>query len=125
VQRQSGPFRLDGLIRHLKNEGLQVKKKTTGRLVDILHMSSLVLSRDHEEFVPRQAFFRGARFMVVPTPEEVRDGILIPGHKFLPFSSHEILPWSCTLIRPDGGAVPVRKVAGRSRSCSPTTPCTG
>ncbi len=35
--------------------------------------------------VPRARVFDGARFRVVPTPFEVEQGVLIPGHRFMPF----------------------------------------
>jgi hypothetical protein len=110
VQARDSSFRLEDLAAALKSRGIAVKKRNQGRLVDILHRSSLVLSRDDRVFFPRQGYFRGARFLVAPTREEIEEGILIPGHRFLPFSSHEILPWHCTLTDPRGRPVETRRV---------------
>ncbi len=94
----------------VRAQGIPVRRRSVGRLVDILHLSSLVLSRDDQEFFPRRAWFHGARFLVAPTAEEVRERILVPGHRFLPFASHEVLPWHCRLLGPDGRAVASRKL---------------
>ncbi len=97
----------------LRSRGIPVRRRSEGRLVDLLHLSALVLSRDDREFIPRGAFFRGARFLLAPTAEEVHDEVLIPGHRFLPFASHEVLPWHCTLTGPDERPAARRKIRRR------------
>ncbi|MDR2403534.1 MAG: plasmid pRiA4b ORF-3 family protein [Spirochaetaceae bacterium] len=83
-------------------------------LVDGLRRSRLVFSRNDQVFSPRQHYFARARFIVSPTKEEIAAGILIPGHRFLPFYAPDILPWECTLLAPDGKAVAKKTV---TRSC--------
>lgn len=43
-------------------------------------------------WVSRRGFFGSARFSVVPTRLEIRNGILIPGHRCLPFVNPILLP---------------------------------
>jgi len=79
-------------------------------MIDILHESSLILSRDDETFFPRQSYFQGASFMVSLTPVEIEQKILIPGHRFLPFYSYELKPWECTLNRSGGLPLTTKRV---------------
>ncbi|MBN1698597.1 MAG: plasmid pRiA4b ORF-3 family protein [Spirochaetales bacterium] len=53
-------------------------------------------------FIPRSLYFDKARFLLVPTNEEIGAGILVPGHRFLPFCNPEIFPPECTLCPEDG-----------------------
>jgi hypothetical protein len=85
MEAQDGPFDMNELLDHLKFEGVSRRSKTSSRVIDILHESSLTLSRDDETFFPRQSYFRGASFMVSLTPVEIEQKILIPGHRFSPF----------------------------------------
>ena len=56
-------------------------------------------------YIPKNIFFQNADFLISPTEEEIRDGILIPGHRFMPFLSHEVLPAHATLICANGNKV--------------------
>jgi len=110
VEAQDGPFALNKLLDHLKVEGVTRRSKTSHRVIDILHESSLTLSRDDETFIPRQSYFQGASFMFSLTPVEIERKILIPGHRFLPFYSYELKPWECTLKRSGGPPMPTKTV---------------
>ena len=110
MEAQDGPFDLNELLDHLKFEGVTIRSKTSSRMIDILHESSLILSRDDETFFPRQSYFQGASFMVSLTPVEIEQKILIPGHRFLPFYSYELKPWECTLNRSGGLPLTTKRV---------------
>ena len=60
-----------------------------------LEFSEYAFSRDDGTFVCRASYFKDAEFLVYPTGEEFRDGVLIPGHRFLPFHDMATLPWEC------------------------------
>lgn len=110
MEAQDGPFDMNELLDHLKFEGVTRRSKTSSRVIDILHESSLTLSRDDETFFPRQSYFRGASFMVSLTPVEIEQKILIPGHRFLPFFSYGLKPWECTLNRSGGLPLTTKRV---------------
>ena len=44
-----------------------------------------------ELYVPRSYFFKNTQFLIKPTLEEINEGILYPGHRFIPFCHWEIL----------------------------------
>jgi hypothetical protein len=72
--------------------------------------SQAVFSKDGETFRSRSVFFKGAQFLIFPTEEEVGKGILIPGHRFLPFQSTRLAPWECTLLNGDYGPAPKKDI---------------
>lgn len=50
-----------------------------------------------ERCFPRGAFFRGARFRIVPSHLELEKNILLPGARFTPFCDPEVFPDEYTL----------------------------
>ncbi len=52
---------------------------------------------ERKNFYSRQKFFHHAEFVITPTEFELDEGILIPGHRFLPFVFSEVFPSEITL----------------------------
>ena len=48
--------------------------------------------KDTERWISRRGFFSPARFTLTPSRLEIRNGIFIPGHRFLPFANPLLLP---------------------------------
>ncbi len=113
VRSQESRFHISLLKDYLSRKGIALKKNIEGRLVDILHQSNLVFSADDEAFLLRSAFFRDGKFLISLTPDEAHSRVLIPGHRFVPFHSHEILPWNCELRLSDNKALPTKRVTRR------------
>jgi hypothetical protein len=68
---------------------------------------------DHSEtYIPRNAFFHGARFRVVLTRYERENRIFIPGHRFIPFCGPGISAAQAVLTI-DGEIVPPKKLTCR------------
>ncbi|MDR3303525.1 MAG: hypothetical protein LBS86_03850 [Treponema sp.] len=113
IMRQDGAFHLE----ELANDPAIVKigKQTPfsdEELIETLEDSLLTFSADGLTFIPRHQYFKGARFLLSPTDEEIDEGILIPGHRFLPFTELVFQPWQCTLLSEEWGKLP-RKVVAR------------
>lgn len=66
------------------------------RLVeDHLEDSTLLFFRQEgtaRRYLPRGAFFNGKTFLVKPSPWEIERGVLVPGHRFMPFCSSDNYP---------------------------------
>lgn len=59
--------------------------------------------------IKRQAFFSGREFIITPDEWEIREGVLFPGHRFIPFVSGEVFP-SEIALNIDGKAAKMRKL---------------
>ncbi|MDR2589019.1 MAG: plasmid pRiA4b ORF-3 family protein [Spirochaetales bacterium] len=117
-------FSLDDIMRELTPANLKGRPGFSQEdVLDILENSDLVFSKKGAAFVPRHLFFNKARFIVSPREDEIKDRILIPGHRFLPFHPHEVFPWDCTLrvcgpqsADSAGKTVPVKKIGRQVHS---------
>ncbi len=61
-----------------------------------------------EKYIPRNRFFDKAEFCISPTQDEIDKGILIPGHRFMPFLNPDRAP-SDSLLRPEDSEAVVGK----------------
>jgi hypothetical protein len=115
VSRQNGAFCLDDIVNNPSI--LKVGGRTGVSKEEILRLlvnGCQVFSSDSRTFIPRRLYFKNARFLICPTDEELNQGILVPGHRFLPFYDPICYPWECSLFRADcdqGGKVPQKVVA--------------
>jgi hypothetical protein len=88
----SEPFSLDDVISFVR----MMDPKQTGHLR--MELSSLLGSRklafqlDSHHWVSRRGCFESAPFVINPTKLELLNGILIPGHRCIPFANPSLLP---------------------------------
>ena len=70
-------------------------------------VEKIILQRDlafpdrGDTFMPRPWFFRNAKVLIQPTEQELKDGILVPGHRFIPFYSPDLSPPKLRLTLPN------------------------
>lgn len=72
-----------------------------GIVADYLEESGIIFKKEDKnkvEYLTRNVFFREFKFRVIPTDYEIENGILIPGHRFLPFCGPELIPSEIVLI---------------------------
>ncbi|MBN1674516.1 MAG: hypothetical protein JXR37_25935 [Kiritimatiellae bacterium] len=80
------------------------------RIVALLHTDSWgFVDFEKQVYVPRQRFFHHAHFRIQPTRDEIRQGILYPGHRLLPFCSRDLFPPDCHLCLADGTELGLKK----------------
>jgi hypothetical protein len=88
----SEPFSLDEVVSFVR----MIDPKQAGRLR--MEISSLLDSRrlafhlDNHRWVSRRGCFEAAPFVINPTKLELLNGILIPGHRCIPFANPTLLP---------------------------------
>ncbi|HOV38400.1 MAG TPA: plasmid pRiA4b ORF-3 family protein [Spirochaetales bacterium] len=111
ILRSKKRFRLQELLDFLKSISPDIQNEK--EVLDLLESERLVFSPDFDLFYPRHLFFKNAQFLISPTAEEVENGFLIPGHRFLPFISPLIKPWEATLTDNEGNRISTCKVRKR------------
>ena len=80
----------------------------TSRLERILDGDDRFFSLDGS-FIRREAFFAGAKFLITPDSWEICEKMLIPGHRFIPFTHRDLFPSEAELFW-NGKAVPKREI---------------
>jgi hypothetical protein len=76
-------------------------KVKNGIVSDYLEESGIVFKKEEKnnvEYFSRSGFFNKFKFRVIPTDYEIESGMLIPGHRFLPFYRPELIPSEIVLI---------------------------
>jgi hypothetical protein len=88
----SEPFSLDDVTSFVR----MMDPKQTGRLrmelSSLLNTRKLAFQLDSHRWVSRRGCFESASFVINPTKLELLNGILIPGHRCIPFANPSLLP---------------------------------
>ncbi|HPS45358.1 MAG TPA: hypothetical protein PK542_12820, partial [Treponemataceae bacterium] len=94
LQAAIEPFTLKGLLDYL---GEPSGRAAQNELSDYLTYNQLAFlnpafDAEDETWVTRAGVFTGKSVVVVPTKEEIADGILLPGSRLVPFYDPAVLP---------------------------------
>ena len=65
-----------------------------------------LLQLDDGRWLSRRVLFQGARFRILPTADELEQGILFMGHRFVPFRDVAVAPEDYSLLDADGAKAP-------------------
>ncbi|MDR0642215.1 MAG: plasmid pRiA4b ORF-3 family protein [Treponema sp.] len=88
----SEPFTLDDVVSFVR----MMDPKQVGRLrmelSSFLDSRKLAFQLDSHRWVSRRGCFESAPFVINPTKLELLNGILIPGHRCVPFANPSLLP---------------------------------
>jgi hypothetical protein len=105
------PFSLNDVIAHIRS----VNTKRNGRLS--MEIAALIDSRNiafrlgENRWISRRGFFEPLLFVISPTRMELLNGILIPGHRCVPFANPALLPQQYSFYW-DGNPVPFTATDG-------------
>lgn len=103
---QTGPFEFEYLLQFFEGK-IEFNQDVEDRLFDLACISRWLFTNVQDEvFVPRHVAFKGAEFRVTPLEMEIKNGFLIPGHRFMPFVAHDVFPGDVELKTPDGEFMP-------------------
>ena len=104
IDNAGNTFSIKDLTKRLGNKSAAF----TARLERILDGDDRFFSLDGN-FICREHFFAGAKFLITPDNWEICEKILVPGHRFIPFTHRELFPSEAELIW-NGKAVPKREI---------------
>lgn len=82
-------FSVEDFIRNLKEQGIKLSKN---QAEEVLHTSNYVFPLVNNQFITRAGVFTGRWFSFKPSKEEVEKGIIIIGHRCMPFANPENSP---------------------------------
>jgi hypothetical protein len=111
LENVTEPFTLEDVTAFIR----MIEPKRSGRLA--MEVAALIDSRniafrlDSRRWVSRRGCFESVPFVISPTRLELVNGILIPGHRCIPFANPGLLPQEYTFYW-KGTAVPVTTTEG-------------
>jgi len=86
------PFTLDEITGHLQGSGRKRNKKLAYEVNAYLDLGKIAFRVDNNHWISRRGCFEPAAFVITPTRLELLNGILIPGHRCVPFANPAVLP---------------------------------
>lgn len=86
------PFTLDDITGYVQDSGQKRDKRLAYEISAYLEARKIAFKQDNRHWVSRRGCFEPAVFVISPTRLELLNGILIPGHRCVPFANPLVLP---------------------------------
>ncbi|MDR2516749.1 MAG: plasmid pRiA4b ORF-3 family protein [Spirochaetaceae bacterium] len=112
LENATGPFSIDNIVSFVRMAG---SRKQSPRLAQ--EITALINSRNiafrlgDRRWISRRGCFESARFAISPTRIELLNGILIPGHRCVPFANPILMPQELSFFW-KGAPVPITTTEG-------------
>ncbi|MCL2764708.1 MAG: plasmid pRiA4b ORF-3 family protein [Treponema sp.] len=92
LENVSEPFTLDDITIYVQASGQKPDKKLAAEIGNYLDTRKIAFKQDSRYWVSRRTCFEPAEFVISPSRLELLNGILIPGHRCVPFANPLTLP---------------------------------
>jgi len=86
------PFTLAEITSYVQDLGYKHNKKLDYEINAYLDVRKIAFRQDNQRWVSRRGCFEKAVFVITPTRLELLNGILIPGHRCIPFANPLVMP---------------------------------
>jgi hypothetical protein len=106
LENTTEPFSLDDITIYVQASGQKPNKKLAAEISSYLDIRKIAFKQDSRYWISRRTCFEPAVFAITPSRLELLNGILIPGHRCVPFANPLILPHRYKFFW-KGEAVPV------------------
>jgi len=106
LENASEPFTLDDITVYVQASGQKPSKQLAKEIGAYLDIRKIAFRKDNKYWVSRKACFEPAVFVITPSRLELLNGILIPGHRCVPFANPLTLP-NCYKFFWKGESIPV------------------
>jgi hypothetical protein len=112
------PFELEEVVAYIRMVDPKRLSKLADETTAFLESRHLAFRMQEKQWISRRGCFEGASFVISPTRLELLNGILIPGHRCLPFANPEILPQDYSFSW-NGAAIPYTNTEGEPEEFYP------
>ena len=95
TKKQGGQFSLEDIFDELYDDFPNIDSNELNSLCVSNKKANLIEfidSSDETQYIQRDVLFNGSQFCIKPTPSELENNILFPGHRFTPFCNGIITP---------------------------------
>ncbi|MDR3303499.1 MAG: plasmid pRiA4b ORF-3 family protein [Treponema sp.] len=86
------PFSAEDAVAHIRRYASRAGRRLVAEVVALIESRNIAFRVDARKWVSRRGCFEQARFAISPTREELLNGVLIPGHRCVPFANPSLLP---------------------------------
>jgi hypothetical protein len=92
LENTAEPFTLEDISGYVQAFGKKRNKRLNLEISAYLETRKIAFRQDNRRWVSRRACFEPVPFVITPTRLELLNGILIPGHRCVPFANPLTLP---------------------------------
>jgi len=92
LENEIRPFTLEDITVFVQSSDHRRNTKLIPEIAALLESRKIAFRLDNRHWVSRRGCFEQAAFVITPTRLELLNGILIPGHRCVPFANPLVLP---------------------------------
>jgi hypothetical protein len=92
LENSREPFTLKDIAQAVRRVDRSGGARLATQIAHILVTRRLVFESEKNCFLSRRGLFEKAQFVIQPSNEELMNGVLIPGHRCVPFANPQLLP---------------------------------
>ncbi|MDR0552222.1 MAG: plasmid pRiA4b ORF-3 family protein [Spirochaetaceae bacterium] len=87
LDNRTESFSIKDIIRHVRGKDTKKATQLVTQIQSLLDNRHIAFRLDSNTWISRRGVFEGGRFSIRPTRLELLNGILIPGHRCIPFAN--------------------------------------
>ncbi len=104
-------FTIDDILLYVHKEYKSSSRNTTKNVVkELVNHPHIFTFGNDNRFLKRSKFFHHVKFRVKPMKSEIDQGVLVTGHRLIPFSNPLTPPFECTLVDNEKAAFQKKKI---------------
>ncbi|MDR1909088.1 MAG: plasmid pRiA4b ORF-3 family protein [Spirochaetaceae bacterium] len=92
LENVTEPFTLDNVVSFVRMAAPQKTIRLAMEITALINSRNIAFRLGEKRWVSRRGCFESARFVISPTRLELVNGILIPGHRCVPFANPLLMP---------------------------------
>ena len=92
LENATKPFTLEDVTTYVQASGQKRNKRLVLEIAAYMEARKIAFKQNSRHWVSRRSCFEPAIFAILPTRLELLNGILIPGHRFVPFANPMVMP---------------------------------
>ena len=95
LEDTTSPFTLKSITDYVRSHDSEWAENLPVEIDAFFASSAMAFRMDDHRWISRRGFFEGIPFTILPSRLELLNGILIPGHRCIPFSNPSKMPHEC------------------------------
>jgi hypothetical protein len=96
LENVTDPFSLDNVTSFVRMIASRRGSHLAQEIRDFINSKNIAFRKGQDEWISRRGYLEPIRFVISPTRLELLNGILIPGHRCVPFANPALLPQEYT-----------------------------
>ncbi|MDR2477387.1 MAG: plasmid pRiA4b ORF-3 family protein [Treponema sp.] len=111
LENATEPFTLAEVTEFIRMVDPKRTSNLAQEIASLIDMRNVAFRLDKRQWLSRRGFFENLSFVITPTKLELLNGILIPGHRCVPFANPVIMPHEYQFFW-DGSDIPATTTEG-------------